>query len=110
MKLGLFKKIIFLSVSLAITVPLSLSLSLAQPFNSYKDYFKNKKQISPERKINSINQEQINQFPADDQNFSNQENQFTPQNNLSSISNSTLEKKMAEIPNSKPISDIDASD
>jgi hypothetical protein len=118
MKLDLFKKIIFLSVSFAITVPISLSPSLAQPFNypynsqinEDKDYFKNRKQISPERKTNSIGQEQTNQFPADNQNFSNQENQFTSQNDLPSISNSTLEKKMTEIPNSKPASDIDASD
>jgi hypothetical protein len=118
MKLGLLKKFIFLSVLLAITVPTLLSISLAQPFNSpynsqvnpSKDYFKNRKQIPPNRKTDSIKQEQINQFPVDNQKILNQENGFAPQNNISPISSSPLEKKITEIPYSKPASGIDASD
>ncbi len=110
MKPGLLQKIIFLSVSLAITVPLFLSLSLAQPFNQDKNYFKNRKQISPRIDKDSVPQEQIDQFSSNNQNFSDQENGFTPQNNTSYISNSVVEKKMTEIPDPKPHSSIDASD
>lgn len=118
MKLGLLKKIIFLSVSLAIAMSISLSISLAQPFNYpysspfnvEKDYFKNRKQVSPGREQGTTNEKKINQSIVENQNISTQKDEFDSQKKPSFLSTSSAEKKMTEVPHPEPNSDIDASD